>query len=1100
MEKDNSRFHSIFEIIPIPIWEEDFSDVKTYLSELNLLGKEENFIREFLKEYPDQLKACVSKVKLLNLNIACLELHHATSKEQLLENFSSIFVKESFDTIIDQLVAICTGTNHFEVDSKTKTLNGVIKDIQLKWTVVPGYEETLKSVIITTNDISQRIRTRQQIEESEAKLLYAQRLAKIGNWELNIPNQELIWSDEVYRIWEVEKKEIDLSPTYFFSTIHPEDLERLNVKQENAIIGDIPLDSTQRIILKNGLIKWTNIKASIEYDANNLPIKLVGTVQDITEEESLKESLKELVKRYHFVTRATFDAVRDLDLKTNTIFWGEGFENIFGYDRNKFEHSKESWIKLIHANDQQRILESMEQATKGKSEIWQEEYLFKKANGRYSLVNDRAVIVRDSKGNVIRFVGAMHDITEQKKSEMELKARTQFIETALDNLPIGIAVNKMDSGEATLMNKQFSEIYGWPEKELRDVSSFFEKVYPNPTYRALISSQIIADIESGDPSRMEWKGIEITTKSGLKKIISAKNIPVYDQKIMISTVIDETKKIQAEKALQLSNERFLYATKAVSDAIWDWDIDAGTVFWGSGYESLFGYNSNQMYVSEDLWETKVHPEDKHEILESVEKARKNPTIDKWTGEYRFQKANGDYAYVLENTVILRDKSGKPTRMVGALQDMTERKQSEKALLNKTKYLETISNLVEALLLYNDWTNVLHKNLKMIGEAVGCDRTYFMINFIDSTTSELHTRQVYEWAKDGISPQIDNPNYQNIQLSHYPDFLNEVSRKSHFAILTSQTSGATKQILAEQDIKSTLQIPIFIKENFFGYIGLDDCTRERIWSNEEISFLQTIATNIGVAIEKADFEKSLKNLNDELRISNKNLELSNSELEQFAYVASHDLQEPLRMITSFLALIERKYQDKLDEKGKQYIHFASDGAKRMRDIILDLLEFSRVGRVGDLKKYPFQTEVVVREIESLLKGQIQSSKAVIIHSNLPEIHTQRAAFRQLVQNLISNAIKYQKPDNKPIIEISCQEKQSEWVFSIKDNGIGISPEYYEKIFVIFQRLHDKSSYSGSGIGLAICKKIIDFLGGKIWVESELDNGSIFYFTVPKNHKK
>lgn len=1099
MEKGNSRYQSIFEVIPIPIWEEDFSKVKIYLQELNLLGKEENYIRSFFKNNFNELINCVSRVELLSINKACLDLHHATSKDQLIDNFSSIFVKESFDTLADQMIAICAGNNYFEVDTKTKTLDGIVKDIQLKWTVVSGFEDTLKCVIITTNDISEKINSRKQIEVSESKLLNAQRLAKIGNWELDILNQKLTWSDEVYRIWEVQKDEIELNPDYFFSTVHPDDLKRLNVKQENAIKGIVPLDATQRIILKNGITKWTHIKASIEYDENNIPFKLVGTVQDITEEESLKESLKELVKRYHFVTKATFDAVRDLDLESNTIFWGEGIENVFGYNRNNFENTKESWIKLIHPNDQQRILDSMEKAVKGKSKIWQEEYSFKKASGRYSLVNDRAMLVRDVNGKVVRFVGAMQDITNQKKSENDLKARTQFIETALDNLPIGIAVNNFDSGEATLMNKQFSEIYGWPENELKDVNTFFEKVYPNPEYRTQITTQILADIESGDPSRMEWKGIEIMTKSGKKKIISAKNIPVYDQKIMISTVIDETEKIQAEKALQLSNERFLYATKAVSDAIWDWDIEAGTVFWGSGYESLFGYQSDQMYVSDDLWETKVHPDDKASILESIEKARKDPKADKWKGEYRFLKANGDYAYVLENTVILRNGKGEPVRMIGALQDITERKKSEEALINKTRYLETISNVVEDLLMYNDWETVLHESLKTIAEAIHVDRVYFLKNFTDPTTQELYARQVYEWVRSGISPQIDNPNCQKIQLSLFPDFLNEVYRKSHFAILTSQISGEFKQILEEQDIKSALQIPIFIKENLFGYIGLDDCSIERIWTAEEISFLQTITTNIGVAIEKAEFEKSLKKLNKELKASNKNLELSNSELEQFAYVASHDLQEPLRMITSFLALIERKYQDKLDEKGKQYIHFATDGAKRMRDIILDLLEFSRVGRVGNLESAPFDVEELIQEIQGLLKVQIQSSKAEIILSNLPAINSPKAALRQLFQNLISNAIKYKKPDIDPIVEISCKENNDEWVFAIKDNGIGIPPEYYEKIFIIFQRLHDKAEYKGSGIGLAICKKIIDYLGGQIWVESKLGIGSIFYFSIPKINK-
>jgi len=228
-----------------------------------------------------------------------------------------------------------------------------------------------------------------------------------------------------------------------------------------------------------------------------------------------------------------------------------------------------------------------------------------------------------------------------------------------------------------------------------------------------------------------------------------------------------------------------------------------------------------------------------------------------------------------------------------------------------------------------------------------------------------------------------------------------------------------------------------------------------------------------------------------------LRLRNDELEQFAYVASHDLQEPLRMISSFMNLLEKKFGDIIDDKGKQYIHFAVDGANRMREIILDLLDFSRVGETeGELNEV--NINILISEILAFYQRKIEDRNAIILYKGLPTIQTYKTPVRQVFQNLISNSLKYAKANEKPVIEIACREMDTHFQFSVTDNGIGISPQYFDKIFVIFQRLHNKNEYSGTGMGLAIVKKIVENLGGKIWVESELGKGSTFYFTILKNN--
>jgi len=237
------------------------------------------------------------------------------------------------------------------------------------------------------------------------------------------------------------------------------------------------------------------------------------------------------------------------------------------------------------------------------------------------------------------------------------------------------------------------------------------------------------------------------------------------------------------------------------------------------------------------------------------------------------------------------------------------------------------------------------------------------------------------------------------------------------------------------------------------------------------------------------------LNKEILKKSEKLAISNTDLEQFAYIASHDLQEPLRMVASFLNQLEKKYGDVLDEKGKQYINFAVDGAKRMRQIILDLLEFSRVGK-GNAEREDIDIHEVINQIKIFFKKTIEEKKAVINVAPLPVIYNYKAPLRQVFQNLISNALHYCAKDTPPNITIACRQLGQHWEFSVADKGIGISKEFFDKIFLIFQRLHNKEEYSGTGLGLAVTKKTIEHLGGQIWVESTEGKGSTFYFTIPK----
>ncbi|MGE5353469.1 MAG: PAS domain S-box protein [Acidobacteriota bacterium] len=235
---------------------------------------------------------------------------------------------------------------------------------------------------------------------------------------------------------------------------------------------------------------------------------------------------------------------------------------------------------------------------------------------------------------------------------------------------------------------------------------------------------------------------------------------------------------------------------------------------------------------------------------------------------------------------------------------------------------------------------------------------------------------------------------------------------------------------------------------------------------------------------------------ELRRTLEELKRSNGELEQFAYVASHDLQEPLRMVSAFTKLLEAQFKDKLDEKTSKYMYFITDGAKRMHALIHDLLAFSRVTSPEEnISKTDLNA--LLAEIMRDFQVAITDHNAEVEISDMPVLYVDPTQLKLVFQNLIQNAIKFRSAEN-PFIQVKSERKEHEWLFSVKDNGIGIDPEFHERIFIIFQRLHEKEKYPGTGIGLSICRKIVERHGGKIWVDSKLGEGSTFYFTIPHSN--
>jgi light-regulated signal transduction histidine kinase (bacteriophytochrome) len=355
------------------------------------------------------------------------------------------------------------------------------------------------------------------------------------------------------------------------------------------------------------------------------------------------------------------------------------------------------------------------------------------------------------------------------------------------------------------------------------------------------------------------------------------------------------------------------------------------------------------------------------------------------------------------------------------------------------------------------------------------------------------------ARDLPAPRGDDPGLiedaQRALLNILEDFAAERSglesaQRAMLNILEDSSSEKVQLAAAERAVVNIL-------DDFS-----EEKTRLEMVQRAVLNILEDLETErVKAELINRQLQKEIevrKRAEEALKEYSSELARSNADLQQFAYVASHDLQEPLRAVSSFSQLLARRYRGKLDSDADDFITFMVEGATRMQTLINDLLTFSRIGTRGN-PFAPVDCENILQTAKENLTVAIAESGAVITQDPLPALVADEIQLTQLFQNLFGNAIKFHRPEEAPRIHVSSKRQDGAWRLSVRDNGIGIDPQYFDRIFVIFQRLHGREKYSGTGIGLAICKKIVERHGGRIWVESEPGKGSTFHFVIPDERR-
>ena len=925
------------------------------------------------------------------------------------------------------------------------------------------------------------------------------------------------------------EEEITSQP--FNNFIHPEDLNKTIVEYDETISGKRKAYNFEnRYITKSGAAVWISWSSS---DAFNAEGQVFAYGRNITEQRELEDLLNK-------ATSMARIGSWELNLIKNEIYWSPMTRKIHEAP-DDFVPKLDEGINFYKAGEhRERISKAVEQATTN-GIPWDLELQIITYEGKERWIRTigEAEFV---KGKCVRLYGSFQDIHSLKIAELEKQAalheRTVILERTNDAFFI---VDK--NWTVVYWNRRAEEIIGINRDDLLGYN-LWDK------FPAAKELKFFQEYKRAFEEQMEVHFEEYFEPLG--KWFEAHAYPTFENLSVFFR--DITEKKQADETLKQAFEERNQILESISDNFYALDHDYRFTYLNRSSERLIGINKEEI-IGKNVFDVLPIMKETNfpEKLEEVKLSGKpvkfelySEPLESWFDESIYPRPDGGYSVFFRNIsekkkaeYALREAFEEKTTILESIGDaffavdknftVTYWNKLAESMLQTPrdkiidKHLWDVFADAVNLPSYHNYHKALNENVTVLFEDYyePIDRWFEISAYPSAKGLSVFFKDITERKKALEDIRISNERYEKVAKATNDavwdwDLLsNKVTRTGegftnlfgYNAEEANHDDNFWTKLVHPEDIEQvvkaqniTLNEP---KESYWeseyrfkkkdgNYAYVYD--RGYIMRDAKGKAIRMIGATQDITHRK-EYEESLKKLNTDLENYTHELAESNKELEQYAYVASHDLQEPLRMVTSFLTKLEKKYVDLLDDKGKQYIHFAVDGATRMRQIILELLEFSKVSQVSK-ELEPVDLNSLLSEVKLFLKQQIEDKNANIQIDKLPVVNSNPIALRQVFLNLVNNALKYSSKSRPLVIKVSATEKEKNWIFSVSDNGIGIHADYFDKIFVLFQRLHAKHEYSGTGLGLAICKKIIEKLGGKIWVESTEGEGSTFYFSIKK----
>jgi PAS domain S-box-containing protein len=679
-----------------------------------------------------------------------------------------------------------------------------------------------------------------------------------------------------------------------------------------------------------------------------------------------------------------------------------------------------------------------------------------KARGEERWIIMKSSPVFDKNGKVRMVINVFRDITDRKVHELRLSRQNERLRVTLASLIEGVITTDA-AGNIERINPAAEKLTGWKESDALGIGfdDIFSMVDEATDERV---THPIRSIVQGEQTFAEYTGCLLTSKDGARSPIDMSASAIVDATQQITGVVvvfrDISTRYQVERIREQNERRLRDVLDNLPIAVGVLNIEGRIVGANRTMLTTMAAEIKDLVgvpLDETVWWSS-EPEAQRQFRDAVSRGAAGEVVRYDT---RLRRPDEQPLMVEFTLSPLRDVNGDIYALLPSVVDVTDRQRAVNERTQLAVLLETQRRRLE---------NLIANVPGILWEGHGAPGEDQQVDFVNDYAEQMLGYSVEEWTSE-------------------PGFWTKIV---HPEDLDSAEEEATR--VFDEAHQGSVQFRLIAKDG--RVIPVEARTLVLTDENGYPANVTGLAMDISQRVES---ERALAQYAQELK-------RSNEELQQFAYVASHDLQEPLRMVASYLQLLQRRYQDHLDEDANEFIEYAVDGATRMKALINDLLTYSRV----QTKQQPFKAvvlEEVVNTALTNLQVAIEDNAAEIIYDELPTVSGDSRQLVQVFQNLIGNALKF-RSDAPPCVRVSAKRRSGEWIISVSDNGIGIEEAYRERIFIIFQRLHGKGKYSGTGIGLAICKKVVERHGGRIWVESEPGNGTTFYFTLPaiKDNKR